>query len=875
MGEKQTRRLAAIMFADMVGYTALTQDDEEKARSQRDRHRRVLEAAVERHHGEILQYYGDGTLSIFSSAVEAVECAVEIQLELQQEPKVPLRIGLHTGDIVHDGDGVYGDGVNVASRIESLSVSGGILISGKVFDDIKNHSSLSSVSLGEVLLKNVKLPVKVFAITNPGLSIPSENEVRTKAGQSGAGEAAARGNETVEATTLPAIPAAGAGEIFLQKLKDRALVQWALAYLAGAWAFLQIVNFGSQQFLWPPLIPQALALLAFAGFFVTLVVAWYHGETGRQRVSGTEVLMIALLLVIAGAAMTMLRGSGQEVPSDQPEALPPLGIAYDRPSVAVLPFENLSTEEENAYFASGLHDEVMRQLLQVAALRVISRTSVMEYATDRPNVRVIGRDLGVNHVTDGTVQRIGDRLRVNVQLIDARTDEHIWADQYDRELRDAFVVQSDIARTVAEALAANLTAGEREAITRAPTRVSEAYQFYLQGRDYHLRAGYRQENFEAAEGLYERAIALDPDFALARAALSQIHGLVYWENFDRSRGRLEAQSLEAEEALRLQPDLPQAHLAVGWMHYVRGDFERALDEYTTALKKLPNDADVIAAIGYTHRRLGDWPQVFTAFEEATQLNPRFANLFYDLGGHSYGATRRYADAVRAYDRALALAPDLHDAAIRKGHIFLHWQGQLDSLRVVVARLPADLHLPELDIARVDLALWERDPDKLLQLLNTLPAPVFDTQLVYLPKQVYAGWAHSLRGDELAARAAFDSARALLEPLAREQPGDERISAALGYAYAGLGRSADAERMAERSMESRPRPRTAFTGLQATQISAKILAQANLADQAVRHLELLMGADSHFSVHTLRLDPLFDPIRDHPRFQALLEKHGAN
>jgi serine/threonine-protein kinase len=875
MGEKRTRRLVAIMFADMVGYTALMQEDEETARSQRDRHRRVLKAAVQRHNGEILQYYGDGTLSVFGSAVEAVECAVQVQLELQQEPKIPLRIGLHTGDIVYDDDGVYGDGVNVASRIESLSVPGGILISGKVFDDIKNHPSLSSTFLGEVLLKNVKLPVRIFAITNPGLAIPSEEEVRAKAAQSGAGPAAARGDEVAEATALPAIRAAGTGEIFVQRLKDRAVVPWALAYLAGAWAFLQIVNFGSQQFLWPALIPQALALLAFVGFFVTLVVTWYHGEKGRQRVSGTEVLMIALLLVIAGAALSALRRSGEEVASDQPEALPPLTIADDRPSVAVLPFENLSTEEENAYFASGLHDEVMRQLLQVAALRVISRTSVMEYATDRPNVRVIARVLGVNHVTEGTVQRIGDGLRVNVQLIDARTDEYLWAEQYDRELSDAFAVQSDIARKIAEALAANLTAEEREAIARAPTRLSEAYQFYLQGRDYYFRPGYRQENFEAAERLYQRAIALDPDFALARAALSRIHGLIYWENFDRSRDRLEAQRLEAEEALRLQPDLPQAHLAVGWMHYVRGDFERALEEYTAALAQPPTDADVLAAIGYTYRRLGDWPQVFAAFEQATQLNPRNATLFYDLGGHSYVATRRYADAVRAYDRALALAPDLHDAAIRKGYVYLHWQGQLDTLRAVVARLPADLHLPELDIARVDLALWERDPDQLLQLLNTLAAPVFETQLAYLPKQVYAGWAHSLRGDELAARAAFDSARVLLEPLARERPGDERIRAALGYAYAGLGRSADAERIAERFTESRPSLGTPFSGLQATEISAKILAQANLADQAVTHLELLMAGDSPFSVYALQLDPLFDPIRDHRRFQALLARYGAH
>jgi len=872
MSEKRTRQLAAIMFADMVGYTALMQEDEERARVQRDRHREVLSSTVPRHHGEILQYYGDGTLSVFSSAVEAVECAVEIQLELQREPEIPLRIGVHTGDIVHDQDGVYGDGVNVASRIEALSAPGGILISGKVFDEIKNHPSLSSAIIGKIQLKNIKCPVQVFAITNPGLTIPTEAEVRAKAGEGASGEVTVRGDETAETPMGPPAPAVGAGEAFLQRVKDRAMVQWALAYLAGAWAFLEIVGFLGQHFLWPSLVPRALALLAFVGFFVALVVTWFHGEKGRQRIEGGEVLIIALLLLIAGAALTMLRPDAQQGTSDYPEALSPPVITDDRPSVAVLPFENLSTEEGNAYFASGLHDEVMTQLLRVSGLRVISRTSVMEYATDRPNVRVIARDLGVSYVAEATVQRIGDRLRVNVQLIDARTDDHLWAEHYDRELSDAFAVQSEIARKVADALTTTLTVEERGAISQAPTDDPEAYRFYLQGRDYYLRAGYRQENFEAAEGLYERAITLDPGFALARAALARVHGLMYWENFDASPGRLEAQRAEAEEALRLQPDLPQAHLAVGWVHYVEGDFQRALEESNAALEGLPNDAEIVARIGYTHRRLGNWPEVFEAFQQATQLNPRNANLFYDLGGHSYGAARRYADAVRAYDRAFDLAPDLHDAAIRKGNIFVHWQGQLDTLRAVMAQLPTDLHLPEVDLARVELALWERDADGLLRLLDAIPGEVFETQLVYLPKPIYAAWAHRLRGDEAAARAAFDSARVWLEPLARDRPNDERVLAGLGYAYAGLGRRADAVHSADRSMELWQRGGNALSGSQAAEIAAGILAQANLPDEAVRHLETLMAGHSPVSVYTLRLNPLYDPIRAHPLFRALLEEY---
>jgi serine/threonine-protein kinase len=874
MKEARSRRLAAIMFADMVGYTALMQEDEERARAQRDRHRAVLSSAVPRHRGEILQYYGDGTLSVFSSAVEAVECAVEIQLELQQAPAVPLRIGVHSGDIVHDRDGVYGDGVNVAARIEALSASGGVLVSGKVFDEIKNHPSLSTLFIGDIPLKNVKQPVKVFAIANAGLKVPTENEVRGRAGEKPAGEVAARMG--VEAPA-PAGPAAGTGvgEVFVQRVVERAMVQWALAYLAGAWALLEIVGFLSEHYLWPTLIRRGFGLLAFVGFFVALVVTWFHGAKGRQRIRGSEVLIIALLLLVAGAALTTLRSDAGQAPAEGRTALPPPAIVDDRPSVAVLPFENLSAEAENAYFASGLHDEVITQLLRVSGLRVISRTSVMEYASNRPNVRVIGRDLGVSHVAEATVQRIGDRLRVNVQLIDARTDDPIWAERYDRELSDAFAVQSEIAGVVADALTTTLTTEERGAISRAPTDDPEAYRFYLQGRDYLLRPGYRRENFQAAQRLYERAIALDSGFALAHAALARVHGLMYWESFDTSPDRVEAQRAEAQEALRLQPELPQAHLAAGWVHYVEGDFPRALAEYTTALEGLPNDAETLARVGYTHRRLGNWPEVFEAFRHATELNPRNANLFYDLGGHSYAAARRYADAAAAYDRALALAPDLHDAAIRKGYIFVHWRGQLDTLRAVMSRMPADLHLPEVDLARVDLALWERDAEGLLRLLDATPRPVFETQLVFLPRPVYAGWAHELRGDAQAARVAFDSARAWLEPLARDRPEDERILAALGFAYAGLGRSADAARMVERAGALRHRGANSLSGQQTAEVSASILARADLAGEAVKHLETLLAGRSPVSVNTLRLNPLYDPIRDDPGFRALLEKHAAD
>ena len=876
MSEGPTRQLVAIMFADMVGYTALMQGDEDDARTQRDKHRGILSSAVHRHHGEVLQYYGDGTLSIFASAVEAVQCAVEVQVELAEESLIPLRIGVHTGDIVHDADGVFGDGVNVASRIEGLSAPGGILISGKVFDEIKNHPSLSAVSIGMVRLKKVEYRLQVFAISNEGVSVPTRDEVRAKAERGGEGEFWS-GDDQVggeDGTPLPA-PSVGVGEAFLQQVKDRALIQWGLVYLAGAWVVLQVAGFGADRLYWSPLIPQGIGLLSFIGLFVTLVVAWYHGEKGRQRVRRIEVFLITALLVIAGAALSLLPSDGSSGSGARPGIGPSTAISADRPSIAALPWLNRSGKEEDAHFTDGIHDEILTRMAKIRGLRVISRQSVMQFRDSPLTAGEIASELGVRYILEGGLLRAGDSVRLNVQLIDAQTDDHAWAASYDRFLSVANLlsIQAEVAQAIADTLRATVTPQERLELERIGTDNLEAYDYFLQGRSYDERPGYHEDDFRAAQALYERAIDLDPGFAHARAALSRIHGLMLWERFDPSTERFNAQRREAEEALRLQPDLPQAHAAIGWMFYVRGAFRLALEEYQTALTGLPNDAEIISRIGYTHRRLGNWPEVYSAFEEATQLNPQNATLFYDLGGHSFGFTRRYADAVRAYDRASTLAPDLYDAAIQKGYTFIHWKGQLDTLKAVMTRLPQDLHLPEIDLAGANLALWERDADGLLDLLGSIPAPILETQVAYLPKPIYAGWAHRFRGDESAALVAFDSARVMLEPLAPERPNDERILLALGYAYAGLGRPADAERSAASAVRLRQDEGDALSRLRTLRAAARVLAQAGLADQALDHLEAVMSTHSPVSVHTLDLDPLFDPIRDHPRFQALLERYA--
>jgi eukaryotic-like serine/threonine-protein kinase len=548
------------------------------------------------------------------------------------------------------------------------------------------------------------------------------------------------------------------------------------------------------------------------------------------------------------------------------------GPRHPRTAIAVLPFQNLSGEGPNLYFAGGLHDELLTQLAKVGALTVMGRTSVLAYAGTAKPLRQIADELGVGSVVEGSVQVIGPRLRVNVQLLDAGTGGHLWAESYDRMLDDAFAVQSDIAQQVVTAVGGALTGAERSRVAAAPTTNAEAYQLYLQGREYYLRPGQMRENFEAAQQLFERAVALDPNFALAHAMLSEAHGEMSWARYDPSPDRTARQLAEAETALRLAPDLPEAHIAMGlWHYFANRDYGRALDELAVAARDLPNDARLVFSIGFVNRRAGRWTEALAAFEKAAALDPRNADVFFELG-FSLDFMRRYAEAVQALDRARTLAPDVHGYGILKGDIFARWHGQLDTLRAVLRAIPEHARA-QYATEYADLALWERGPDSLLGLVRRGQPVIGDDQILYRPGSLYAAWAHQLRDDRAAARAAFDATRVLLDSVLRERPQDERLHAARGYALAGLGDRGGALREARLFAGSSAFRKDALFGPWLAEQHAQILAQAGETQVAIDEVARLLAQPSLTTVHTLRLDPLWDPIRSDPRFQALLVRYA--
>jgi serine/threonine-protein kinase len=596
-------------------------------------------------------------------------------------------------------------------------------------------------------------------------------------------------------------------------------------------------------------------------------IAHAASRTARRWTSRIALLVGVAMVVTVGALLLLRPGR---------KTLAPAQLIRARSEIAVLPFQNLSAEGPYAYFAGGLQDELLTQLAKVAALKVISRTSVMGYQGSPKPLKQIASELGVGSVVEGSVQVVGERLRVTVQLIDAATDEHLWAEHYDRTLDDAFAIQSEVAQRIVAAVGAALTNAAQERLTAAPTANAQAYRLYLQGNDYLNRPGGLRQELGTAQQLYERALALDPNFALAHAALSQVHGLTYWFKYDPSPARALRQREEAEVALRLAPDLPQSHIAMGVVYHYGRDFRHALQEYAIALKGLPNDIELWKWIGAAHRRLGNWKEVFAAYDKTAQLSPRDADTFTDLGGNSFRLAHRYDDAVRAYDTALSLAPDLHIATAMRGWTYVLWQGRLDTLRAALSRLPGDADLgPMGRVAgqRAGLLLLERNADSLLKMPKVMDNEIFEARNCLLPGALYAAWAHQLRGDRAAARASYASALARLAPMSAASPDDWRVHAAHGMALAGLGRREEALREGRWLQQSNIYRNDAFDGPDLAEARAQILTQAGDAESALDEIERLLARPSWLSVHTLRLDPRWDPIRELPRFKDLLAKYS--
>jgi TolB-like protein/Tfp pilus assembly protein PilF len=440
-------------------------------------------------------------------------------------------------------------------------------------------------------------------------------------------------------------------------------------------------------------------------------------------------------------------------------------------SIAVLPFQNLSDEKENTYFADGIQDDILTNLSKIGDLKVISRMSVMSYRGDGArNAREIGKALGVATLLEGSVRRVANRVRVSVQLINASNDEHLWAEDYDRDLTDVFAIQTDLAQKIASALQAKLSPNEKARLDHRPTQDPNAYLLYVQAHDYANKMDLFHDTSVKAEPFFEQAIKLDPNFALAFAGLSMVESWLYHSS-DPIPARRDKARFSADDALRLQPNLPEGHLALGFSYYYGDrDYDRALAEFEIAKRDLPNEAEAYMAIASIQRRQGKWAESNANFEKAATLDPKNATILTNLAS-SYMAQRNFEAADKILDRAILAAPQSSEACGIKGLVAIHWKGDLSLAENEFSKIPAQADPSGLMTwARAWILTLKRKFPEALQVLQQFRGETLaNSTTAPRPKALLEGQLYLYQGEKERARTAFEHARAVAEQLVREAP----------------------------------------------------------------------------------------------------------
>jgi TolB-like protein/Flp pilus assembly protein TadD len=659
---------------------------------------------------------------------------------------------------------------------------------------------------------------------------------------------------------------------FFEELQRRKVYRVAAAYIIAAGFIIQIGSAVFPAWELPNWTLRLVVVLLLAGFPVALILAWAYDVTpqGIQATPaspGTHrrrniIALTAIGLTISAVSGFFLfpRASGRIVEK----------------SIAVLPFQSLSDEKENAYFADGIQDDILTNLSKIGELKVISRMSVMSYRGDGArNAREIGKALGVGTLLEGSVRRIGNRVRVNVQLIDANSDEHIWAEDYDRDLTDVFAIQTDLAQKIAAALQAKLTPDEKERLDRQPTQNPDAYLLFIRAHDYANRPDDLRDDFLKAEELFGQAIKLDPKFAAAFAGLSMAESWLY-HFWDRVPARREKARLNADESLRLEPNLPEGHLALGFSYYYGDrDYERALAEFEIAKRDLPNEAQAYMAIGAIQRRQGKWAESTANLEKAAALDPKNGGMLVNLAWN-YVALRNFEVADKTVDRAIAVAPQSFPATALKAYLAAAWKGDLSVVEKQSAPIPEGLDPSGLITwGRYWVLTLQRKFPEALAVVQKFPR---ETLITYTtapaPKAFLEGTIHFLEGDKARAQIEFEKARVVSEQLLRDGPEDPARHAQHGLILAALDRKDEAIAQGKRAVEMVPESQDAFDGPRFAGLLAEIYAWTGEFDEAFRLLDHLLAVPNGFTIQMLKLEPAWDPLRKDPRFQLLIDKYTA-
>jgi TolB-like protein/class 3 adenylate cyclase/Tfp pilus assembly protein PilF len=543
-------------------------------------------------------------------------------------------------------------------------------------------------------------------------------------------------------------------------------------------------------------------------------------------------------------------------------------------SIAVMPFENLSADQQNSFFADGVQDEILTDLAKIADLKVISRTSVMQYKTGaKHNLREIAQALGVAHVVEGSVQRTGNRVRVSAQLIDARTDMHLWAEHYDRDLADVFAIQSEIAKTIADQLKAQISPSEKAAIEQAPTTDLVAFDLYERAKALWADATdpfQAKEKLPEAARLLNEAVGRDPHFMVGWCLLSRVDGAIYWYGFDRTSARLELAHGAAQAALRLQPDAGEAHLALAiYKYYGFLDYGGARSELAIARRRLPNNAEVFEYTGYVERREGHWEEGTRNLERALELDPRNLFILQQLT-LSYLSQRRYADETRILDRVLTVVPGDPLTRIIQAEVALDWKADIKPYQTTLDGLIAENPGIAPDVDHPDYALCERTVTAAARMLTNYPRDGVSTSYgVNCPHAYWDGIVARWQGDSVKAHSAFSAAHSEVEKILEKQPNFAAALSLLGVIDAGLGRKEEGLREGRRACELLPISKDAIDGAALAVNLAQIYAWTGETDLAIEQIASVERVPNLLSYGLLKLHPYWDSLRGDARFEKIV------
>ena len=670
---------------------------------------------------------------------------------------------------------------------------------------------------------------------------------------------------------------------FLRELKQRRVYRVALAYGVIASGLVQIGGTILPIFDAPVWLQQVFIVLLAAGFPVALVFAWAFDITssGIQRTPDVARLRAAhrrqvWSLAAAGTVIAALALSAYWFwhPWRNPR-LTKGGIPEK--SIAVLPFENLSTEKENAFFADGVQDQILTDLAKVADLKVIGHTSVQQYKADETHDRQkIAEQLGVAYLLEGSVQRSQNRLRIIAHLFDARTNEQLWADTYDRQLADIFAIQSEIAQTIVSQLQATISPQEKALIEKRPTENLAAYKLYLQAKelvDSYLNAEDPKASFVRAIELLDAATARDPGFVLAYCYAARAHDLLYFLDLDPTTARAVRGQVAAETALRLAPDSPEAHLAMAdYAFRCLRDYQQADKELALARPGLPNSIPFLTLSGYLRRREGRWEEGKRDFARAVELDPRNINAS-NLLADTYVLLREFDEAIGVANRSIAAGLDPPITKVRRKFIRCAATGDVEILERALAGAPPDLDVGGGETpVRIMVALIRHDYADATRQLAASPREKFQEVdfSFYYPRPWYEAIIARAAGDPDKARDAFGRARQILEKRLTLKPEDPRTIAVLAQIDAGLGRKEAAITGARRAAELMPVSRDAYDGMLVLQSLAQVYTWTGEPDQALDLLRQLLAMPGYITYGYLRVDPSWDPLRSDPRFNKFLE-----